>query len=240
MPPGIAHRPVIENLLLGALPATLQRKLFARGERVDITPATVLHQAGMPVVHVYFPIDGSVALVAGATGEVKLEIGMVGNEGMLGISVMLGVPAASQQWLVQSGGLAWRIEVAPFLASLSRSPQLRQQLNHYLHVRLSQLAQTSVCKRFHVVEERLARWLLMIRDRAHGNAFHVTHAGLAHVLGVRRAGITLAAGSLQKRLLIRYVRGELQILDGAGLERAACGCYAADKQIYASTMALAH
>lgn len=237
MPPGPLSLPAIENLLLAALPAASRRKLLARGESVDLAAAAVLHDPGLPVSHVYFPVDCSVALVAGAAGNVKLEMGMVGNEGMLGISLMLGVEVAPLQWLVQGAGKAWRIEATEFLAELTRNPPLQQELDLYLYVTLAQLVQTAACKRFHVVEERLARWLLMIRDRAHADAFHVTHETLAHAMGVRRAGITRAAGSLQQRNLIRYARGELQILDGDGLETASCACYAADNQIYASVLA---
>jgi hypothetical protein len=237
MPPGPVHPSAIENLLLGALPAASRRKLLARGERVDLAAATVLHDPGKPVSHVYFPVDCSIAQVAGAPGKVKIEMGMVGNEGMLGISLMLGVEVAPLQWLVQGAGKAWRIQAPAFLGELTCNPQLRRELNLYLYVTLAQLVQTAACKRFHVVEERLARWLLMIRDRAHADAFHITHEALAHVMGVRRAGITRAAGSLQQRNLIRYTRGDLQILDGDGLEIASCGCYAADNQIYASVLA---
>jgi hypothetical protein len=237
MRPGPLIPPAIGNLLLASLPVAARRKLLARGESVDLVAATVLHDQGMPVSHVYFPFDCSITLVAGAAGKVKLEMGLVGNEGMLGISLMLGVGVAPLQWLVQGAGKAWRFEAAEFLVALTRCPQLRQELNLYLYVTLAQLAQTAACKRFHLVEERLARWLLMIRDRAHADAFHVTHETLAHAMGVRRAGITRAAGALQQRHLIRYTRGELQILDGAGLETASCACYAADNLIYASVLA---
>lgn len=236
MPKRAAKRAALANRLLAAFPADARRRLLARGERVDLDAATVLRESGTLIGHVFFPIDCFVALVSGEGGDAKLEVGLVGNEGMLGITLMLGTQSAPLQWVVQGPGKAWRIEAAAFLEELSDCPKLRGALNRYLLVVLAQLVQTAACKRFHVVEARLARWLLMTRDRAHADSFHVTHENLAHLMGVRRAGITRAAGSLHKRNLIRYTRGELRIVDAGGLEAASCGCYAADNRTYARVM----
>jgi CRP-like cAMP-binding protein len=200
---------------------------------VNLAAGTVLRESGTIISHVFFPIDSFVALVSGGTGDVKLEVGLVGNEGMLGITLMLGMQPAPLQWVVLGAGRAWRIQAADFLDELADSAGLRRELNRYLLVVLAQLVQTAACKRFHVVEARLARWLLMTRDRAYADTFHITHENLAYLMGVRRAGITRAASSLHRRNLITYTRGDVRIVDGDGLEAASCSCYAADNQTYA-------
>jgi CRP-like cAMP-binding protein len=224
------------NLLLAALPAAARGTLLARGERIELPHGAVLCESGATISHAFFPLESIVTLVAAATGSAELEAGLVGNEGMLGITLMLGVPVAPVRWLVQGTGQAWRIDAASFLSELAISPALSRVLDRYLYVVLVQLAQTAACKRFHLVEARLARWLLMTRDRAGANNFHVTHEDLAYIMGVRRAGITRAASSLQQRQLIHYVRGDLRILDGKALEAASCGCYATDKNVYNKIM----
>jgi len=182
--------------------------------------------------HVYFPINSFISLMTPIDGHSSLEVALVGSEGMYGIPLMLGVNFTSLHAVVQGSGHAWRMDVDRLHSELKHSVALQQELNRYIYVLMIQLGQTAACTRFHVVEERLARWLLMMRDRAHSDTFHITHEFLAHMLGVRRVGVTKAAGSLQNKKLISYSRGDVRIHDIAGLEAASCHCYRADKETY--------
>jgi len=221
-----------DNLLLAALPAAARRRLTANRVPVNLAIGEILSEAGERKRHVYFPIEGFISLITPAQGRGQLEIGLVGCEGMLGVPLLLGVDVSPLRAMVQGAGRAWRVDAATLQQELAANVAVRTSLNRYLYVFLAQLMQTATCTRFHLIEARLARWLLMTRDRAHSNQFHVTHEFLALILGVRRVGVTSAASALQRRQLIRYRRGDISILDVRGLERAACACYEIDKQVY--------
>lgn len=225
-----------QNHLLEQLPREDRERLLAVSEPVQLELSEVLYERDTLVDHVYFPVDGFVSLLTHVDEHPSLEVGMVGREGMLGVSLALGVPSTPLRAIVQGGGAAWRIAAAPYLHEHARSPALQKSLGRYVHVLMAQLVTSAACLRFHQIEPRLARWLLMTQDRAHADRFHVTHDFLAYMLGVRRVGVTMAAGVLQERGLIAYHRGELVVLDRAGLEANACSCYAADRQGYAAVM----
>lgn len=225
-----------DNFLLAALPATVRRRLTADRAPVDLVVSEILSEAGERIRYVYFPVDGFISLITAAKGRGQLEIGLVGREGMLGVPLLLGVNISPLRAMVQGAGRAWRVDAATLEQELASNAGLRNSLNRYLYVFFAQLVQTPACTRFHLIEARLARWLLMTRDRAHSNRFHITHEFLALMLGVRRVGVTRAATALQRRKLIQYRRGDIAIMDVRGLERAACACYAIDKRIYARTL----
>ena len=223
----------IENHLIEQLPRKDRLRLLARCKPVRLALADVLCEPGAPTRHVYFPTDGFISLVTLIDGSPGLEVGMVGREGMLGAQLVLGVQTAPLHAVVQGPGTAWRIEARAFRGELARSPALRRSLNRYVYVLMAELATSAACLRFHMIGPRLARWLLMSQDRARCDSFRVTHEFLAYMLGVRRVGITTAAGALQRSGLIEYHRGDLTVLDRSGLEAAACGCYAAGRRAYA-------
>ena len=206
---------------------------------VDLTIAEVLAEPDERIRHLYFPTESIISLTASINGSVELEVGLVGNEGMLGASLVLGVSSSPLHALVQGSGSALRIDSSRFRRELALSVALQQLLKRYLFVVMKQVAQMAACTHFHVVESRLARWLLMTQDRAHSDRFYVTHEFLALMLGVRRVGVTEAASSLQKQKLIQYRRGNVLVLDRGGLEAASCSCYAEDNLIYARVMGLA-
>jgi CRP-like cAMP-binding protein len=224
--------PATQNLLIQRLPARDRARLLALCEPVELTLSAVLCEAGAPVSHVLFPLDGFVSLITPVAGHDGLEVGMVGQEGMLGIELALGIALAPVRTVVQGAGDAWRMARAPFARELQACPALRRAVHSYIYVQLAQLATASACRRFHLIGPRLARWLLMTQDRSRRDRFRVTHQLLALMLGVRRVGVTVAAGGLQDEGLIRYHRGEIEVRHREGLEARACSCYESDRSVY--------
>ena len=227
---------IVENYLIALLPRKDKARFISACEQVDLKLAQVLSDPGKPTKFVYFPTSGFISLIAVVKGSPGVEVGMVGREGMLGAQLALGVVTAPLHALVQGAGTAWRIGTAAFGTQLAGSVALQRELNRYLYVLMSQLAESTACVRFHQIGPRLARWLLMSQDRSQANSFDVTQEFLAYMLGVRRVGISAAAGALQRSGLIEYHRGRLTVLDRSGLEKASCGCYATDQKAYASFM----
>ena len=227
---------IAPNRLLAALPCADRQRMLAGCETVELVFAERLTEPGELIGYVYFPTESYISLVKPTRNGASLEVGLVGNEGMLGTSLLLGMAVSPLLALVQGEGASLRMHAQQFCDELSLSAPLQTLLKRYVYVVMGQLAQTAACTRFHVVEARLARWLLMTQDRAHKNHIHATHEFLAYMLGVRRVGVTKAASSLQKQRLISYSRGNIAILDRTGLETAACSCYQADKTSYAQVM----
>jgi CRP-like cAMP-binding protein len=225
------------NRLLMDLPRKERSKILKCCKQVDLVFGTVLCESDQPFQHVYFPLTGFISLVAPMDGHPPLEMGLIGNEGMLGVTLVLGVNIAPLHAVVQGSGTALQMTTLQLRRELRDNPSLRHTLKRYLFVLMAQLSQSTACTRFHEVDARLARWLLMTHDRAHADHFHLTHQYLADMLGVQRSAVTIAAGSMQKRKLIRYVRGDIRILDRHGLESASCECYDAVINDYARLFA---
>lgn len=222
------------NRLLETLPRPGRRRLLADCELTELRPGEVLCRSGERVRHVYFPTDGIISLITTLGDGSCLEVGGIGHEGMLGSSLILGISTSAQDALVQGVGSALRLDASIFQRHVQKNVELHRLLNCYVYVLMGQLAQTTACSHYHEVRARLARWLLMTRDRARGDRFHVTQEFLAHMLGVRRVGITNAANSLREERLIDYRRGAVVILDAPALEGAACACYRGASDIYKS------
>ncbi|HLX80640.1 MAG TPA: Crp/Fnr family transcriptional regulator [Burkholderiales bacterium] len=216
---------MIDNSLLAAMPRKAYARLLANLEPITLNFGEVLYEPGQTIRHVYFPGASLVSLLTLADGHLALEVGLIGREGMVGIPLVLGHRVSAVRALVQGSGAALRMTSANFIKQFRLSLPLQRELYSYVHTLMAQISQTAACNRFHVVEQRLARWLLMTHDRVKSDQFRMTHEFLGHMLGVRRVGVTKAAQALQEHSLISYSRGAITILDRKGLEAAACQCY---------------
>jgi CRP-like cAMP-binding protein len=219
------------NSVLRALSPKENQRLFAHSEQAKLTYGDILCEPGKPIRHVYFPNSGIISLLTPLDGHESVEVGLVGREGMAGMGLFLGSSISPVQMLVQGSGTATRIKATAFRNEIKRNPALQRELSRYLYAFMAQVAQTAACNRHHQLGQRLARWLLMTHDRVRSNEFHLTQEFLSHMLGVRRVGVTKAAGLLQEKKLISYRRGNITILDRKGLERASCRCYGAVNDI---------
>jgi CRP-like cAMP-binding protein len=226
-------RPVpFGNSLLDSLPRTARDIVGKVCGPAHVKSGDILCEPLDRIQRVYFPTTAYISLIAPALGTETLEVGMVGNEGIFGITVLLDVKTSPLTGLVQGGGQVLQMSASRFSRLAEDVAPFRKIVSRYLYVLTAQLAQTAACNRFHSLDSRLARWLLTTRDRAQSDTFHLTHKSLAYMLGVRRAGVTEAAGRLQAKKLIRYHHGELTVLDRHGLEEEACSCYIALNAIY--------
>jgi len=220
------------NLLIDGLPRKESKRILEQCETVALEFGMVLSERDQPFTHAYFPVSSFISLLTTLNHHPPLEMGLIGSEGMLGGTLVLGVNTAPLRAVVQGAGDSLRLSAPALKRLLPLCPVLQRVLNRYVYVMMAQLSQTAACNHFHEIEPRLARWLLMTHDRAHADHFHLTHEFLADMLGVRRSGITVAAGALQGKKLIGYTRGEISILDRVGLEAAACECYQAVNEDY--------
>lgn len=227
----------VTNRLIDGLSRNDRKRLLQHSSMVELTFGQILCEPQQATQYALFPLTGFISLVTALAGHPPLEMGLIGNEGMLGSTLVLGVDKSPLRAVVQGKGTALQIAVPQLRRQLRLSPSLLKALHRYQYVLMEQLAKSAACTHFHTVEARLARWLLMTHDRAHADHFHLTHAYLAGMLGVRRSGITVAAGRLQRRMLIRYTRGEISILDREGLETVCCECYDAANGDYARLLA---
>jgi CRP-like cAMP-binding protein len=215
--------------------ARIARKDYGRMDRlepVSLAFGQILYEAGGKIGHVYFPVDCLVSLLTAVDKRRTLEVGMVGNEGMTGMPFVLGIGVSGVCALVQGAGTALRMPAAAFRVEFDGNPPLRRALFRYTYALMAQISQTAACNRFHGAQARLARWLLMTRERVGSDDFPLTHEFLAHMLGVRREGVTEAASALKRRRLIDYHRGTIRILDAKGLKASACSCYQLVRDVY--------
>ena len=223
---------MIENSLLAAIPRKEYQGFLTGLEPVTLTFGEVLYEPGETIRHVYFPGASLVSLLTLADGHLALEVGLIGRDGMVGIPLVLGHKLSAVRALVQGAGTAMRMTSAHFVREFRHSQRLQREIYRYTHTLMAQISQTAACNRFHVVERRLARWLLMTHDRVKSDQFRMTHEFLGHMLGVRRVGVTKSAQALQKRNLISYSRGNIIVMDRKGLEEAACDCYKIVKDMH--------
>lgn len=215
----------VQNHLLAAIPRQVYRRMSDTLEKVELEYGQVLYEPKERIRHVYFPLDFLVSLLTAVDKRRTLEVGMVGNEGMVGMPMALGIGASAVRALVQGKGSAMRMSATDFRLEFKTDSPLQRALFRYNHLLMAQISQTAACNRFHEVGPRLARWLLMTRDRLHADEFRLTHEFLSHMLGIRRAGVSGAASLLEQKKLIEYSRGNIRVLNHKGLEGAACSCY---------------
>jgi CRP-like cAMP-binding protein len=228
----VATQTSLQNVVLASIPPRELKRLADNLEPVTLGFGAMLYEPGQRIKHVYFPTDCLISLLTVVDKRRSLEVGMVGNEGMAGMPFILGVGVSGVRALVQGAGAALRMEAGAFRIEFGRNSGLQQALYRYTYALMAQISQTAACNRFHDAEQRLARWLLMTRDRVHSDRFALTHAFLAHMLGLRREGITEAASELKRRGLIAYTRGHIQILNNKGLLGASCSCYEIVNQVF--------
>lgn len=228
----MADRTPVSNRVLASIPPSESRRLKAHLEPTELKFGQVLYEPGKPIRHVYFPIDCLISLLTAVDKRRTLEVGMVGSEGMAGMPFILGMGVSGVRAIVQGGGTALRMASAPFRVEFKRNLPLQEALYRYTYALMAQISQTAACNRFHDAEQRLSRWLLMTRDRVRSDGFLLTHEFLAHMLGLRREGISEAANALKQRQLIDYARGKIQILDVRGLKASSCSCYRIVKTVF--------
>ena len=220
------------NRLLAALPKEDYQRLLPKLEPCPLVFGEMIYEPGDLIRSVYFPTSGIISLLAALEDRATLEVGIVGREGMVGLPAFMGVKTSGNRAVVQGGGAALRMKASAFRNECENCGSLTRLLRRYTHSRLTQIAQGAACNRFHPIDARLARWLLMTRDRMGTDGFRLTQEFLSNMLGVRREGVNKAAGALQEQNLISYSRGNLLIVDRAGLETKACHCYEIIKDEY--------
>ena len=227
----------VPNHLLGALPRKDYQKLLPVLEPVKLAFGEILYESHDQIRHVYFPVDCFVSMLTTVDAGRAAEVGLIGSEGMIGVPMALGVAVSPFRAVVQGGGTAMRLKTVDFRRSFSNSAALKREVFLFTHLLMIQIAQTAACNRFHVVTQRMARWLLMTHDRVNSNEFRITQEFLALMLGVRRVGVSVAMCALRDRKVIAYRRGTIKILDQGGLVSAACGCYKTVKDTYSRAQA---
>lgn len=230
--PAVKESKPMTNRLLAALPKKEYQQLLPALEEVTLVFGDILFEPGDLIRHVYFPNNSIISLLSAVEDRELLEVGMVGNEGMAGLPVFMGVSRSRNRALVQGAGTAMRMSAAALREQIGQDGSLHHLLLGYAHSLMTQISQSAACNRFHWVNARLARWLLMTHDRVEGDDFRLTQEFLSHMLGVRREQVTLAASTLQKQKFISYNRGHIKILKRAGLENASCTCYRMVKDEY--------
>jgi CRP-like cAMP-binding protein len=230
--PNNSRPPPIQNHLLAALPGKVYKRLLPHLESVSLPLMEILYESGEPINDVYFPNEGLISLLVVMADGTPREVGLIGNEGMLGIAVALGRSTTPIRALIQMPGSAMRMKAVALRDELKRGDALPNVLQAYAHALFAQVSQSAACVSSHAVDKRLSRWLVMTHDRAPGDEFEMKHEFMAMMLGVTRSVVTRAAGHLQDKKMIRYTRGRVTVLDRHRLEATACECYAVVKAEY--------
>jgi len=227
----IANRPV-KNLILMSLPNVEYDGLISSLDLVNLSPGQVIYHLGASIHDVYFPNSGMVSVLSTTSEAETIEIAMVGNEGMIGMPIVWGSETTPYRMIVQIAGSAFMMKAVRLKEELKRQTSLRDLLLRHTYTLIKQITQSAICNRFHSVEQRLCRWLLTTHDRTGSNRFDLTQVTLSHMLGSGRQRVNVMVSSLQKKGLIRYVRGQITILNRSGLEAASCECYKVVKHGY--------